>query len=301
MSLRSVLEWVSGRRVRLAAIATVLGALPFVNLLAGGLIALATLRRGPVYGLQVLATGALLGLASGLLTGTGAMLAIQLVQFWVPVWLSALVLGRTGSLSLAAQAIAGLVIIGLFGFYLIPENPDGLVRGYLETWVLPFAREVTGGPVDLSPAALDAIVALVPGIVGMASTVGLILALFFGRWWQAVIEDSTVFREAFHRFSNGRVATVIGVAVFTAAALTDSGPIASLTLVLSALFFFQGVAVVHRMAAPRDSGKGWLAALYGIMFLAPMQVFGVLSGAGLLDNWFDFRRFAAAPGEGGGQ
>lgn len=299
MNLRPVLEWIVARGVRLAAIATVLGALPAINLLAGGLIALATLKRGPAHGLQVAGIGVLLGLGSGLITGTGAILAIQLAQFWLPVWLSAVVLGRTGSLSLAAQTTVGLVIVGLFGFYLIPENPDGLVREYVETWVLPFAREVTGGDVELSTAAMDAVVGLVPGIIGMASAVGLVLAVFFGSWWQAVLGNTNGFREAFHRFSNGRSATVIGVAVFTAAALTDSGWIASLTLVLSALFFFQGVAVVHRVAAPRPSGKGWLAALYAIMVLAPMQVFGVLSGAGLLDNWFDFRRYAVSGGAGG--
>jgi hypothetical protein len=58
------------------------------------------------------------------------------------------------------------------------------------------------------------------------------------------------------------------------------------------LFMVQGVAVVHGIVAIRAAHRGWLAAMYLLLFiLMPMSLFAIAL-TGFFDHWLDYRKRA---------
>ena len=60
--------------------------------------------------------------------------------------------------------------------------------------------------------------------------------------------------------------------------------------VLWLLFFFQGLAVVLGLIGMTGLGIGWLVWLYVLLAIVPNYASPVVSGLGLVDTWFNFRR-----------
>jgi len=56
----------------------------------------------------------------------------------------------------------------------------------------------------------------------------------------------------------------------------------------------QGLAVAHGVVRARKASVGWLVVTYVMMVVPPHFAVPVLSLAGLLDGWMDFRKRAGA-------
>jgi len=69
----------------------------------------------------------------------------------------------------------------------------------------------------------------------------------------------------------------------------------NLAIVVLAMFVFQGLAVVHALFRERGWPKWGLAVFYVLLALFTVWLLGLVSGAGLVDNWFDFRRLRSQP------
>jgi hypothetical protein len=62
-----------------------------------------------------------------------------------------------------------------------------------------------------------------------------------------------------------------------------------LALLLSPLFFLQGLAVCHGIVARREMSKAWLVALYSLLFIAMPHAEILMTLVGLADAFVDFR------------
>jgi hypothetical protein len=257
-------------------------------------VALVTLRRGAAEGAWVMALAGLGAVAlTGLALGTPWPMLEVLPVCWLPLWLLALVLRATVSLSRTVQAAALLGLLGVGGIYLALGDPAIWWGGVLGQWERELAALAPPGqPAD--PATLDQLLALLkewapylPGQVVGAVLLFALVGLLLGRWWQALLFNAGGFRPEFHELRLGRPLAVLTLALFGAAMLSGWPPLSNAALVLGLLYTVQGVALVHAVAFGRRLSPAWLLLFY-LLLLVPL-LSQLVMALGVADAWADFR------------
>lgn len=288
---------------------TVLGMLslilPPVSILSSAVVALVTLRAGEREGLL---TGLLAAAACGFLGMIALGNALPVIGLallsWMPIWLLAMLLRNTRSLSLTVQAglVFGLALIAVYQLQF--QDPVAEWRKLLE----PVSRSLVesqlvdeAGRVRL----LETLARWMTGVLAAGLFLQLTLSLLLGRWWQAVLYNPGGFREEFHGLRAGRALGYLTLVLLVVqlGLGTDLGLVRYLLVLLFTLYFLQGLAVVHAMVAQAGAGIGWLIGVYALLVLATYYAMSALAAAGFADTWLDIRsrsRSRRGGGPGGG-
>ena len=266
---------------------------PFL-IVSGAAVALVTLRRGAAEGAWLMALAGLGAVTlTGLALGTPWPMLDVLPAYWLPVWLLALVLRATVSLSRTFQAAALLGVLGVAGFYLALGDPAVWWSGVLGQWERELASLAPLGPAA-DGAALDQLLALLkewaPYLPGQAVGGVLLFALaglLLGRWQQALLFNPGEFRPEFHQLRLGRPLAALTLALFGAAMGLAWPPLANLMLVLGLLYTVQGIALVHAVALKRRLSPAWLLLFYLLLLVPALSQ--LVMALGVADAWADFR------------
>jgi len=263
---------------------------PLVGLLSSAVIALVTLRKGAQEGLIV---DAFAGFASGLLVFAALGSPQPAVGFvlilWLPVWVLGLVLRQTRSLSLTVEVAALFGLLVAAGIRLLIGDPVAHWMELLEPVRLSLVKSSVIDAVVSERLAAQA-ARWMTGAFAATFYSQLLLALFIGRWWQALLYNPGGFGAEFRalRMHPGVAYPALGLAV--AALLLDGAMWATDLLLLSApLFFLQGMAIVHGLAHTYSTHRGWLVGFYGLLLLAMPYAEMLVAGFGFLDSWVDLR------------
>ncbi len=265
-----------------------------VSYLSGAAVGLVTLVQGPREGLfNALGAALLVGLLSLAIFGSPVLALAFALVVWLPAWLAAYTLRATVSLSAGVLVVAALAVMVVAAVYLLSPAPAAFWQHYFTAVALPAMQQagvhVQGGG-DLE-TDLGRISRIMTGMSAAFALVGTGLALFIARWWQALLYNPRGFREEFQRLRLGSVAAwaAVGVAVL---GLASSGTVAefagNLFPLAVVLFLFQGLAVAHGTVAASGAHSGWIIGLYALLLIMP-QTLLLLSAAGFIDNWIDFR------------
>ncbi len=286
--------------VLVIALCTVLSFLapPLTSVLSyGGSAALAlfSLFRGALAGALVMLGAALLtGLLAGLLVQHGLAVAMTSLLLWVPIWLAAAVLRETRSLAMAMLVLSGLAMAGVLLVFILFGDPGPWWLAHLQEMLDSVAVQQ-----DVDRAALKEFAQQVAPFMTGALAAGLSFAalacLVLGRWWQSLLVKPGALRAEFYAMRLNRTLSLLGLGIIVLAAL-DFGGLSSLALqwalVVTVLFLFVGLAVVHATLANLKAARGWLIAIYILMSLLP-QVLLMVVATGMLDPWLDLRRRTA--------
>jgi hypothetical protein len=283
-------------RSQAAMVATVLAMLallmPLLSILSSAVVALVTLRRGWLDGLMV---GGISAVASGLLAylllGTPLPVVGFLLVLWLPVWLLAMLLRASRSLSLVAQAALGFGLLLLMIMHLQMGQPQvlwtqllqPLADGFVESQVMDAAQ---------SQAFIGAVAAWMSGIFAAGFYFQLVLALLWSRSWQAQLFNPGGFRQEFHELRINRVMgwvalPLMGVTLLQGAQAPEW--IRDLGVLIAPLLFLQGLAVIHCVVARTTMSVAWLVALYVLLFVAMPHAAIMVALQGLLDVFVDIR------------
>lgn len=262
---------------------------PFL-IVSGAAVALVTLRRGAAEGAWLMALAGFGAVAlTALALGTPWPMLDVLPAFWLPVWLLALVLRATVSLSRTFQVAALLGLLGVAGFYLALGDPAVWWGGVLNQWEQALAPLA---PADR--ATLDQLLALLktwapylPGQAVGAALLFVLAGLLLGRWQQALLFNPGGFRPEFHELRLGQPLAALMLALFGATLLSGWPPLSNVALVLGLLYTVQGIALVHAIALKRRLSPAWLLLFY-LLLLVPALSQGVMA-LGVADAWADFR------------
>lgn len=286
-----------------AATTAVLSVLPVIGLLAAlisaGVIALATLRHGPSEGLLV---AGLAGLGGGVLAwlalGSPLPAVGFLLIFWFPVWLLAVALGWSRSLSVTVQAAVGLAVLGLVLVYAIAGGVRDPWIEILEPLRLALVEAAVLAEAD-SVAAIERVAAWMPGLLTATVYLMVVSSLLIGRWWQAVLYNPGGFGAEFRALRIHPLLGILTVAVYLLVVfLGEAHWAVALLLILGPLLVLQGLAVVHALAYARQTHVGWLAGLYVLFVLGFPLPQMIVAGLGLADIWVDLRsRFSGRDDE----
>lgn len=281
-----------------AAAAVLSLVMPLVGVVSSATVALVTLRQGAAEGLLV---GLFAGLASGLLAFLGLGSPLPAIGFalalWLPVLLLAVVLRHTRSLGVAVQlgGLFGLLILAVI--HLQTGDPAGFWAELLE----PVRQNLVDSRA-IDDAGSEALVAQVArwmtGAFSATFYFQVLLALFLGRWWQALLYNPGGFGEEFRAL---RLHPATGYAALVLTLVVSLGEstlwAAELLLLLAPLFFLQGMAVVHGLARAFDAHRAWLIGFYALLILALPHAEILVAGLGLLDIWLDLRSRVAPRNE----
>lgn len=256
----------------------------------GGVVALVALRQSAAEGMLVMAGGAAAAaVIAWPLTGQPVAVLVATLLLWLPVWLVARVLRATVSLPLAMDVATALTVAGVLGFHALTGDPAGWWRARLEPVITALMPGQEAQIESLLTLAADWMTAL----VAAGGLLGVLLCLFLGRWWQAVLYNPGGFGTEFRSLRSSRV-LALGALIVWGLTLVP-GAVAwpllrELAVVLVVPLGLAGLAVVHGLVAARQGSSLWLVTLYLLLVFASPLAEMALAALGLVDSWANFRR-----------
>lgn len=269
--------------------------LPPLGVVSGAVVALTALRQGAdkalllltilVLGLMVF--GGLLGqpLTFGLSYG-----AIQ----WLPGLMLALLLRYSRSWQLVFQTTLVVTIAGVVLTHLLIPDLPGFWQAVLEKHLQPLVIEMGLNDAQLAEdLALTA--QLMTGMMAISMILSSLLALMLGRSLQASLYNPGGFGEEFAALRIGVWPAVLALILMLGMVVMRQPVMITALLVVMALFFFQGLAVMHGIARALQWPAGSLIILYVMLILFFMPFALLLSVTGVIDGFADMRQRLANP------
>ncbi len=288
--MRQFAEWITQYLFRAQLVSAALAGVPLLGVLSGGVVVLVGLKRGTRDALRVcLGAAAILAGMMWLLSGAVADTILSAAVIWLPSVGLAALLRRTQSLSLCVQvtALLGCLLVLLVFFW----------AGSAEEWGLEeeLKRMSKEMGLEFAPGAdMSSFVRLVPGMGIALMSLGFMLSLFLGRWWQSLISRPGAFGAEFRRLRMGLVIGVLASIVFVAAGITHLEIFDNMVIVLLIAFVMQGLSLAHAVIMITGWNTVILTVIYVLlMFLVTMPyMIMILAGLGFTDNWLNLKALA---------
>ena len=281
--MRGLAEFVMRGRWQALAVAVLGSVLVFAAPISAAAIALVTMAQGMRDGSWValwsLLPALLLGWVSGDY-GTGFLL--------LSVFVGAMVLAQTLSLSLALLAIVPVSAIG--GVLLLTLNSAFLeaMLSMLDTWIAALQAESPESGESLN--AFRPTVTQVAGLMATGNALMASLSLLLGRYWQAALFKPGAFGEEFRAFKLPSVLTALLVLTAMLGALNGSEA-AAWSALAGIPVTLAGFALFHHIAKRQQLGGTFLTVGYVLWIIVDGLKVGVLLAV-LLDAFLDLGRRA---------
>ncbi len=285
------------------ALTSLIPVLGILSILSGAAVALVTLRHGAKQGMQVLVGASLISSLFMYFTmGTLALGLIFVLFLWLPLWLLALLLRRTASWSITLDAAVAMGVLVVVIIYIATGDP-------VQWWTLMLgqvfdvmAAQNTTMELGLMREQLPKIAEWMTGMLAGAFVLGLIASIMLARWWQSLLFNPGGFRQEVYGLRQSRIATMVVLALLLLSIMkfgVVSRLAADLMVIAVVVYSVAGLALVHALVAVTGKHRGWLVALYVVMFIVPPHAMTALAGIGFADSWMDFRtRFKISPPKG---
>jgi len=279
--MRGLAEFIMRGRWQALAVAVLGSVLVFAAPISAAAIALVTMAQGTRDGSWValwsLLPALLLGWVSGDY-GTGFLL--------FSVFVGAMVLAKTLSLSLALLAIVPVSAIG--GVLLLTLNLAFLeaMLSMLDTWIAALQAESPESGESLN--ALRPTVTQVAGLMATGNALMASLSLLLGRYWQAALFKPGAFGEEFRAFKLPSVLTALLVLAAMLGALNGSEA-AAWSALAGIPVTLAGFALFHHIARRQQLGGTFLTVGYVLWIIVDGLKVGVLLAV-LLDAFLDLGR-----------
>lgn len=258
--------------------------MPVLPPVTAALLALDTMYRGAAHGAVTAATGvAALGLLAVLARGEFVTIAeIAALAMFAGVGIGALV-RWAGGLTLGFQGLLLVSVVAVTALGLFDPAPDALMAPIrAEVIEILRANGVPQEGLDAVPAYDRMIFAIVAGAVFAQ----LVVVMFLGYWWLAMVRREPEFGKEFRGLRLGRVLGIPAMVVISVGIVIDSALVNNLAFLVLFAFLFQGLAVVHAWVY----AKHWQPLLWFvyILMIVPWTWLG-LAAVGLVDNVFNLR------------
>jgi len=268
---------------------------PPLVVVSNAIVALVWLRLGPVKGLIAVAIALVAGTIIAAFSGIAIVPAALMMSFWLPVILMAYVLRRTVSLNLAMLAGAALALVGVVLTYAIVKDP-ALAWQEVVQQVRQQTEQATGGAnQERVTEWLNSAGTWMTGFSAATQYVIAVSSLLLARVWQARMFNPGGLQKEFHGLRFGLAAGVVALLVVAASVFLQSELLTNLAIVVTVVFAFQGLAVMHALAAQLKLHVLFMVGTYGFLLLLAPSSIKMLGLLGLVDTWVDFRNRFGVP------
>lgn len=293
--MQRLVQWLVSRPLHgiLALAATI--SLAWFSFLSGAVLVLLILHKGIREALFDVAGAAVLMVVVGVI----AQLPLTTVltgafAIWLPALLLGLLLVKTRSLTLTLQVSVLVAVAGLIGFFVIADDPiafwHAVLGNVIETWRGMGLNEQAA----LLEAERDTIAAQMTMVAVITSWTVHVAACALGYKLFRQLPGEIAPYGRFRDLNFGRVIAFIMAVTSMAALVSGAVWMQNLAFVMFAIFWLQGLAIVHWLHGASLLPTFGLVAVYVLMpFLNVILLMG-LALTGYIDAWFGFRRTRAA-------
>lgn len=266
--------------------------LPLIGLPGGFLVsllvALVTLQKGPKSGFWVLVWVALPSVALLILHQVGGF--DVLLGRAALVWGLACILREYRSWPLVLEVCVVLAFIGVIVVHLVVPDVTQWWAGHITQYIKDLSKDASW---TLSAEEAKVVIArlspIATGVLAFFITFGTFLQLLVARWWQSAIYRPGAMRSEFNSIRMGQTFAVLLVIVVIGALFKVSWIIDFMPMMLLP-FMIAGLSLLHSMVERRKGLVIPLILVYiGLLFLPYILVI-LLSFAGYIDSWYDFRK-----------
>lgn len=261
---------------------------PF-GVLSGAAIALVTLSAGLVPGARALIASLMGAVLLSVFTDQWSAFGLALLEFWLPAFGLAVVLGASASLSRMLQVATGVMLAALMLVYLWIGSPEAF---WLETMRQMLVSWKTQG-IDIEPQAASLLIEQLPAVLTMLVAMGLLMVwismVLLARWWQTRLYEVTPFSTQFQAINLGNsLAGLMALMLVLVLFMPEQSLIQDALGVLSLVFMLQGLALIHFWQQVKQVSKGWLILIYVLLGVLP-QMMMMVATLGWLENWINWR------------
>ncbi len=224
------------------------------------------------------------------LSGSSPVLVlIGVASFWLPILALAGVMRSTRSLTLTLQLSVIVVLAGIGAFYVLTDDHVGFWREMIASTPLLQGLQL--------PEWQAAVGASAEQFAGMMTTMfaigfwfGLVMVVMLGYWLYQQLPKKTAEFGRFCDLNFGRVIALLLAITSVVGFAANVIWIQSVALVLFAVFWLQGAALVHWLHASRFVPVIAVFAVYALTIVWFEYMFPVLAVLGYTDAWFQYRR-----------
>lgn len=258
-----------------------------LSVFSSGAVALVTLRNGAYEGLIILACSSIAAaVLAAIISVPYAFIAVYALILWLPVWLIAIVLREGRHISLAIEIAVLIGILGVVGYYIYYSDPSAMWKQVMPKMIPPKA------PVENVAAMIDQMAPFMTGIAAGGAVFSMLLGLFLGRWWQALLFNPGGFKQEFLSLKVQPKLAIICLGIIVVACIS-SGAISQIawntTILMFVLYTFTGIAVLHTVFSRMSMGQFAVPMFYITLFFIPHSLLPVAL-VGLSDTWLDIRK-----------
>lgn len=259
-----------------------------IGILAGGIIALVTLRVNAVEGAKSLIWAMLAQVVlTVMMSGSYVPAFIAIMEYLVPVFIMALVLRKTNSLAQALHLGMLMIGVGLVAFHLMVGDTNSWWLDLFNSQIKP-VLESAG--VEYQSEFVPKMAEMVTMLLAVFALILWFSILMLGRWWQSQLYYPGQFQKDFHQLKLPKSTATAAVVIAITGLIVGQEVrlLYDISGVVIAALMFQGLSIAHYIVKERDASNAWLVGLYVLLFLLP-QMMLILATIGLLDSWMNFR------------
>jgi len=257
---------------------------PFAYLLGGAPLALVSLSRGALAGLETMLGSLLLVSVLSVLIGLDYLLVIAFaLLIWVPVYICAIVLRQSESQGMMVMTAGALGLSFALLLYLVLGDVGAVWQEWLELWS---AKNLPAETAAKYKEAFAAVMPMMNALIAAALVNSFVVTTLLGRWWQARLFNPGGFRAEFYSLRLPRwliFPSLLAIVVLFVAEgvmpLIKEG-----FFIVLFLYLFQGISNVHRIVHARRMSHLWLVFMYGLLFIIPQMAL-FLACIGVADAW----------------
>lgn len=283
--MQAVAAWLVARPQNAVLGLAVTLLLPAPQLTSGAIMVLLVLAQGTKLAVIEASIAAALLVTVSLLFGVSmASIVTLMAGTWVPVFLLAVLLLSSRSLTLTMQVSVIVAAVAMLGFYVVVADPVAFWQPY----VTAMAELVKQNNLQLNTELLSSEVMTVSAVLAfwMLYIVGLLLGYAVYKRLPRETADFGRFRD----FGFGRViASTMAITSLLAFAV-DVTWLQNLAFVMFVVFWMQGLAIVHWMHGKGQLPLAAVIAVYALLPFLQVLLITVLAVLGYTDAWFGFRR-----------
>ena len=288
--MRAVATWLVARPLN-ATLALAATSSPYLGFLSSVLIVLFVLRQGVrVAAFEAMAAGLLLAVVS-VVVGTPASVVIAVaIVFWLPAMLLATLLTVTKSLTLTLQVSVLVTVLGMVAFFVAVGDPIAFWEAELlvaaEVWrnlgANELADNLTQGQAVLA-AQMTMFIAIMLWTIYAATFV-------LGYKLYRQLPGETARYGHFRDLNLGRVIALTMAVCSIIALLSNAVWLQNIAFVMFAIFWVQGLAIVHWMHAKEILPAFAVIMVYVLMLPLSAVIVVALAVVGYIDAWFRLRQ-----------
>jgi hypothetical protein len=268
--------------------------LPVLQMVSGVIMVLLILKQGSRTAvLEAAVAGVILALVA-LVTGSPLIqILVAALSTWVPAIMLGLVLQATRSLTLTLQVSVLVAALAVVGFYTVIDDMvaywDPVMTVLLE-WTRANNLQEQAQLMESDPVMTANMLTMA---IVLSTWMLYSVYLVFGYWLYKLIPGESGDYGRFSDLNFGRVIALIMALLSLLAFVTGAAWLQSVAFVLFAVFWLQGLAVVHWLHSVGNLPL--LVVIMTYVLLPFLHVFLIMALAvlGYTDAWFTFRRRVA--------